>query len=200
MGNGYIPGSLIHPRPDPYVRLLDALEDARKAVCCYSPHAPTCDCKYGLLPVPYAVNCKHRSGCEHTGCPEIRDQIKAAKTAQRGFYARISPDHAATRHGWACCEYILLAEPAPRPLRPLCPGPGMCHSCTPEADVTHGLAPGRQLCNICGGHINYQDAPTGGWWAHETHPEDGHDAWPGIDYHQRWMEEQIRATRERRRS
>jgi hypothetical protein len=31
-------------------------------------------------------------------------------------------------------------------------------------------------CAACGGAIRYIDCPTGGWWAHETHPADGHDA------------------------
>ncbi len=31
-------------------------------------------------------------------------------------------------------------------------------------------------CAVCHGSIDYVDAPTGGWWAHRTHPKDGHDA------------------------
>lgn len=30
----------------------------------------------------------------------------------------------------------------------------------------------------CGGQIDYIDAPTGGWWAHQNHPADHHDAVP----------------------
>jgi hypothetical protein len=29
---------------------------------------------------------------------------------------------------------------------------------------------------VCGGAIHYIDCPTGGWWAHDEHPADGHDA------------------------
>ncbi|MCI3246479.1 hypothetical protein, partial [Streptomyces spinosisporus] len=35
------------------------------------------------------------------------------------------------------------------------------------------------LCRTCVTAIGYIDAPTGGWWAHETHPADDHDAVPG---------------------
>jgi hypothetical protein len=35
------------------------------------------------------------------------------------------------------------------------------------------------LCRTCVTLIGYIDAPTGGWWAHETHPADDHDAVPG---------------------
>lgn len=31
-------------------------------------------------------------------------------------------------------------------------------------------------CTKCGGQIFYQDCPTGGWWIHEVHPADNHDA------------------------
>ena len=31
-------------------------------------------------------------------------------------------------------------------------------------------------CAICGGFIEYLAPPGGGWFAHEHHPEDGHDA------------------------
>jgi hypothetical protein len=37
----------------------------------------------------------------------------------------------------------------------------------------------RTLCRTCMTPIGYIDCPTGGWWAHETHPADGHDAVPG---------------------
>lgn len=33
-------------------------------------------------------------------------------------------------------------------------------------------------CTDCGGSIHWLDAPTGGWWAHDRHPDDGHDAVP----------------------
>jgi hypothetical protein len=31
-------------------------------------------------------------------------------------------------------------------------------------------------CRVCGGSINWIDAPTGGWWQHAAHPADDHDA------------------------
>lgn len=37
-------------------------------------------------------------------------------------------------------------------------------------DVRHGT------CTVCGGGCRYQDCPTGGWWIHDHHPDDDHDA------------------------
>jgi hypothetical protein len=34
------------------------------------------------------------------------------------------------------------------------------------------------VCINCETSVGWVDCPTGGWWAHETHPEDGHDADP----------------------
>lgn len=31
-------------------------------------------------------------------------------------------------------------------------------------------------CTTCGQPMQYVNAPTGGWWAHDVHPADGHDA------------------------
>lgn len=36
----------------------------------------------------------------------------------------------------------------------------------------------RARCSGCGTGIRYQDCPTGGWWVHDVHPADGHDAEP----------------------
>ena len=33
-------------------------------------------------------------------------------------------------------------------------------------------------CQQCGGQIGWIDCPTGGWWAHNQHPADNHDAQP----------------------
>ena len=33
-----------------------------------------------------------------------------------------------------------------------------------------------RLCQICRTPIHRIDCPTGGWWAHEAHPADSHDA------------------------
>lgn len=33
-------------------------------------------------------------------------------------------------------------------------------------------------CFACKGVVGWIDSPTGGWWAHEQHPADGHDAGP----------------------
>lgn len=40
----------------------------------------------------------------------------------------------------------------------------------PLFDGQHGA------CAPCGQPIRYVDCPTGGWWAHEVHPADDHDA------------------------
>lgn len=34
-------------------------------------------------------------------------------------------------------------------------------------------------CNKCYKTCHYIDCPTGGWWAHDIHPADDHDADPG---------------------
>lgn len=31
-------------------------------------------------------------------------------------------------------------------------------------------------CRTCHSEISWVDCPTGGWWQHEEHPGDGHDA------------------------
>jgi hypothetical protein len=36
----------------------------------------------------------------------------------------------------------------------------------------------RITCAVCAGPVGYIDCPTGGWWAHDRHPVDGHDAEP----------------------
>ncbi|MFF6940428.1 hypothetical protein [Streptomyces lavendulae] len=33
-------------------------------------------------------------------------------------------------------------------------------------------------CQHCGTPATWIDCPTGGWWAHDDHPADGHDAEP----------------------
>lgn len=33
-------------------------------------------------------------------------------------------------------------------------------------------------CQTCGGVIGWIECPTGGWWAHEVHLTDDHDAEP----------------------
>lgn len=32
------------------------------------------------------------------------------------------------------------------------------------------------ICGVCGHRVGWIDCPTGGWWAHEVHPDDDHDA------------------------
>lgn len=34
----------------------------------------------------------------------------------------------------------------------------------------------RSACDTCGKSIYWISCPTGGWWAHDNHPADGHDA------------------------
>lgn len=43
------------------------------------------------------------------------------------------------------------------------------------------MADAMGICAACGGLIGYVNAPTGGWWAHDQHPEDNHDAVPQSD-------------------
>ena len=31
-------------------------------------------------------------------------------------------------------------------------------------------------CKVCDGQCHWIGCPTGGWWAHQTHPADHHDA------------------------
>lgn len=61
-------------------RALEALEAARLRVCAY-PLSARCDCKYGLVPGghdPMFI------GDEHTGCPELRDMIRALREGGSG--------------------------------------------------------------------------------------------------------------------
>jgi len=37
-------------------------------------------------------------------------------------------------------------------------------------------------CKACRGRVFWQECPTGGWWYHESHPTDNHDAVPLTDY------------------
>lgn len=32
------------------------------------------------------------------------------------------------------------------------------------------------ICGACGHRVGWINCPTGGWWAHEVHPSDDHDA------------------------
>ncbi|MYT26088.1 hypothetical protein GTW69_38460 [Streptomyces sp. SID7760] len=36
--------------------------------------------------------------------------------------------------------------------------------------------PRRAACQHCRTQIQWIDCPTGGWWAHDDHPADDHDA------------------------
>lgn len=44
-------------------------------------------------------------------------------------------------------------------------------------DCTCSLSP-VGTCVVCGARIGWIECPTGGWWAHEVHPADNHDAQP----------------------
>jgi hypothetical protein len=48
-----------------------------------------------------------------------------------------------------------------------------------EPEITH--APPTSTCAVCGGGMWYQDCPTGGWWSHNQHPADHHDAALEVD-------------------
>jgi hypothetical protein len=39
-------------------------------------------------------------------------------------------------------------------------------------------------CDTCGAQIRWLDCPTGGWWAHDVHPADHHDAATTIEIEQ----------------
>ncbi|WP_214929181.1 hypothetical protein [Streptomyces sp. ISL-98] len=58
--------------------------------------------------------------------------------------------------------------PLPRPEKPIGP--------EPLPDTVRARIQAR--CLICRTSIGWIDCPTGGWWAHDTHPGDGHDAVP----------------------
>lgn len=49
-----------------------------------------------------------------------------------------------------------------------------CGYCMPRPDGGTGFS----KCGECNGKIWWQDCPTGGWWIHDKHPEDHHDAVP----------------------
>lgn len=44
------------------------------------------------------------------------------------------------------------------------------------ADAMGWPEPYEFACHECGNVIYWQEAPGGGWWVHEHHPVDGHDA------------------------
>jgi hypothetical protein len=46
------------------------------------------------------------------------------------------------------------------------------------AEVRRLRATPSMVCINCETPVGWVDCPTGGWWAHETHPDDGHDADP----------------------
>jgi hypothetical protein len=46
-----------------------------------------------------------------------------------------------------------------------------------DVKVVAALAsPRAGICDTCKQPMHWLNAPTGGWWAHDTHPDDGHDA------------------------
>lgn len=51
---------------------------------------------------------------------------------------------------------------------------------TERLDLSTMPPPYYGRCVTCGGSIHWLDAPTGGWWAHDAHPADEHDAEPMI--------------------
>lgn len=133
--------------PDHYQVLIDALETARRAVCCYG--GPTCDCKWGLIPsddpadvVPIsALNCKHNH-CEHTGCPELRSLIERLRRSRRAWWAARSDRHALTSHGEGCCAQLDTPDrQETAPGQTHCGGYWYCVVCITEADRIHGLLP-----------------------------------------------------------
>ncbi len=43
-------------------------------------------------------------------------------------------------------------------------------------DKPEGWGARRHKCRQCGKRMAWIDCPTGGWWAHDVHPSDDHDA------------------------
>ncbi|MCG6493398.1 hypothetical protein [Kitasatospora sp. A2-31] len=39
------------------------------------------------------------------------------------------------------------------------------------------------MCAVCRTAIEWIDCPTGGWWRHDQHPADDHDAFPPCGGH-----------------
>ncbi|WAU84892.1 hypothetical protein O1Q96_37505 [Streptomyces sp. Qhu-G9] len=51
-------------------------------------------------------------------------------------------------------------------------------ACEEPETSTQEPAEHRARCLICRTAITWIDCPTGGWWAHDTHPGDDHNAIP----------------------
>lgn len=87
---------------------------------------------------------------------------------------------------WGCDGAGILATPDGEDAFEctVCEGSGLADSAGGailgyEADADEGPEPAagdHGTCAVCGGGIRYQSCPTGGWWIHDTHPADGHDA------------------------
>ena len=45
----------------------------------------------------------------------------------------------------------------------------------------------KAICQACKGDCTWIDCPTGGWWAHDVHPADEHDAVPGEAVIPEWV-------------
>ena len=61
-----------------------------------------------------------------------------------------------------------------------CPQCGTSGACNggPCALVKPPVLASLSACRICVGVVSWVDAPTGGWWAHDRHPDDHHNAEP----------------------
>lgn len=49
----------------------------------------------------------------------------------------------------------------------------------------------RAACSTCGEAVYYQDCPTGGWWIHDRHPADSHEAVPRAETTERMRDRAI---------
>lgn len=103
---------------------------------------------------------------------EARDR---AADARRGTPADIqSPECAAGGHG-GCARILADAVPCACTCHARATAGTWTPADTDEPDTTPpDGTPG--TCATCGQPMRYADCPTGGWWAHETHPADDHDA------------------------
>lgn len=52
-----------------------------------------------------------------------------------------------------------------------------------QAVLEVNTPPPTSVCGVCKGVVGWIDCPTGGWWSHEVHPDDGHDAAPRAARH-----------------
>lgn len=101
------------------------------------------------------------------------DNPAAHALAQHIADHRISEIQAAFRElGWRI-SFEVQEDTEPEPGPPCSENPNCDSRCcaSPHPDPL-------SFCTVCQGMVGWVDSPTGGWWAHASHPADGHDAQP----------------------